>query len=120
MPTSEHYIDRRWLKKPVTAIVSTLTRVDVFLLWHVRHAKNADGSPMEHRDESGDLLIDEEYDDIKVIGAYSSENAAMAAIDHARLREGFRDEPDCFVANPYSLDEDSRTEGFVNIAHDED
>ncbi len=100
--------------------MSTLARVEVFLLWHVRHAKSVDGSPIEHRDGSGDLLIDEEYDDVKIVGVYSTENAAMAAIDRARLREGFRDEPDCFVASPYTLDEDSWTEGFVSIPVDED
>lgn len=94
--------------------------MDVFLLWHVRHAKNTDGSPIEHRDESGELLIDDEYDDVKVIGVYSTEDAAMGAIDRARLREGFRDEPDCFIADAYTLDEDNWTDGFVTVPVDED
>ncbi|MBM0127374.1 hypothetical protein [Pimelobacter simplex] len=33
--------------------------MDVFLLWHVRHAENSDRSPIEHRDEDGELLLDE-------------------------------------------------------------
>lgn len=94
--------------------------VDVFLLWHIRHAKNSDGSPTEHRDESGDLLIDEEYDDVKVIGVYSTEAAAKAAIDRARLRDGFRDEPDCFIADAYALDVDHWTKGFVSIPWDDE
>jgi hypothetical protein len=33
--------------------------VDVFLLWHVRHAF-LDGTPTQHRDEDGTLIWDEE------------------------------------------------------------
>ncbi|MFC7597492.1 hypothetical protein ACFQU3_19395 [Terrabacter sp. GCM10028922] len=47
--------------------------MDVFLVWHVRHARNLDGSPTEHRDEDGELAYDEEYDDFKIIGAYEDE-----------------------------------------------
>lgn len=89
--------------------------MDVFILWHIRHAKNLDGSPIEHRDDSGNVVIDEEYDNIKVIGVYSRGSAASSAIERARLREGFRDEPDCFVTSRFTLDEDHWTDGFVTI-----
>ena len=47
--------------------------MDVHLLWHVRHAKNLDGSDVHHRDSSGDGLIDGDFDDVKIVGVYSSE-----------------------------------------------
>jgi|SRR6478752_4993488 len=93
--------------------------MDVFLLWHVRHAKNLDGSAIKHRDESGDLLIDEECDDIKILGVYSSEVSAIEAIDRARAQQGFRDEPDCFHTDCYTVGEDLWTEGFVTIPDDQ-
>jgi len=46
--------------------------MDVLLLWHVRHARNLDGSPTEHRNQNGDLAFDEEFDDLKVIGSCST------------------------------------------------
>ena len=45
--------------------------MDVHLLWHVRHAKNLDGSDVHHRDSSGDGLIDGDFDDVKIVGVYS-------------------------------------------------
>jgi len=94
--------------------------VDVYLLWHIRHARNLDGSPTVHRDESGDLVINEEDgDDVKLIGVYSTVELAMAAIDRSRGLEGFRDEPDCFIADPYTLDQDHWTDGFISVPHDE-
>lgn len=63
-------------------------QMDVFLLWHVRHARNLDGSPTEHREEDGELAFDEEFDDLKIIGAYESEEAAEAAIGRTRQTTG--------------------------------
>ena len=89
--------------------------MEVYVLWHVRHARNLDGSPTEHRDSDGELLIDEEFDNVKLIGVYSSEGSVEAAIARARLREGFRDEPDCFYFADFTIDEDNWTDGFVSI-----
>ena len=89
--------------------------MDVHMLWHVCHARNLDGSPVEHRDATGELLIDEEFDNVKIIGVYSEDSRVQAAIARARLREGFREEPDCFMSDRYTLDEDNWTEGFVTI-----
>lgn len=94
--------------------------MDVHIVWHVRHARNLNGSPTEHRDSDGELLIDEEFDNVKLIGVYSSEQTVDSAIDRARLREGFRDEPDCFYSAPFTIDEDNWTDGFVSIAHGDD
>ena len=53
--------------------------MDVHLLWHVRDAKNLDGSAVQHRDSSGEVLIDDDFDDVKIVDIYSSEQAAAAA-----------------------------------------
>lgn len=51
--------------------------MQVFLLWHVRHARDLDGSPAVHRDDSGELVWDEEDgDDLKLLGVYSTEQRA--------------------------------------------
>lgn len=91
--------------------------MDVFLLWHVRHARNLDGSPTEHRDDDGELVIDEEFDDLKIIGAYESEEAAEAAVARTRRLPGFREEPECFMIDGYTVGEDRWTEGFVSVPH---
>lgn len=90
--------------------------VVIFLLWHVRHAPFSDGRPTQHRDESGELEWDEQLgDDLKILGAYSSEQKAEERIRHARLLPGFRDEPDCFSVNHYTVDEDHWIDGFVTV-----
>lgn len=90
--------------------------MQIFLLWHVRHARNLDGSPTEHRDPTGELIWDEEEgDDLKILGAYSSEERARDRIERARQSPGFRDEPDCFMVDHYTLNEDLWVDGFVTV-----
>lgn len=92
--------------------------MEVFLLWHVRHARNLDGSPAEHVDEDGELSWDEEDgDDVKLLGVYSTERRAHDRIERARLTPGFSDEPDCFTVSRHVVDEDTWSEGFVTIVH---
>jgi hypothetical protein len=89
--------------------------VEVFLLIHIRHARNLDGS-VDHVGEDGELVWDEEDgDDIKTLGVYSSERAAHARIERARSLPGFASEPDCFLITRYVLDEDDWTEGFITM-----
>lgn len=95
-------------------------RMDVFLVWHVRHARNLDDVPIEHRGEDGELAYDEVYDDLKVIGVYEDEEAAEAAIARTRKLPGFRGEPDCFMIDGYALGEDHWTEGFVSEPREAD
>ncbi|GAB4060152.1 DUF2283 domain-containing protein [Catellatospora paridis] len=88
----------------------------VYLLWHVRHARNLDGT-VEHT-EDGELTWDEQSgDDIKLLGVYSSDQRAQERIEQTRDQPGFVDEPDCFLVTSYQLDEDHWTEGFVTIPH---
>ena len=64
------------------------------LLWHVR----AD---------------DEFKEDAKLIGAFSSPEAAAKAIELLRNKLGFVDHPNGFEVSAYELDEIHWTEGFV-------
>ena len=92
-----------------------VARVEVFLLWHVRHARNLDGS-VEHVDEDGELSWDEEDgDDVKLLGVYSTDDRARERIERAKATPGFSDEPDCFVVDRYVVDEDTWAEGFFTI-----
>ena len=94
--------------------------MDVYLLWHVRHARFLDASPTEHRGADGELVWDEEDgDDLKILGAYSTEQKAQERLVRARALPGFRDEPDCFLIDQYTLDEDKWTEGFVTVPRGE-
>jgi hypothetical protein len=94
--------------------------MDVHLLQHIRHARNLDGSPIEHRDVDGELNFDDGYDDFKIIGIYSSSEAAHDGINRARKLAGFQDEPDCFSIDAYTVDEDNWTDGFVSIPDSKD
>lgn len=52
-------------------------------------------------------------EDVKFIGAYSSEAAALAAIERLKSLPGFRDFPNEFTIDAYELDKDHWVEGFV-------
>jgi hypothetical protein len=67
----------------------------VFLLWHSR--------------EMGDGETDN-----KLVGVYSTHAAAEAAIARKLQFEGFRDFPEGFLIDPYELDRDAWSEGFVS------
>lgn len=54
-------------------------------------------------------------EDVKMIGVYSDVEKAEGAVAHMRAQPGFRDWPHEFSVDPYPLDEDHWTEGFVTI-----
>jgi hypothetical protein len=67
----------------------------VYLLWHVRS--------------------DDEYgDDAKLVGVYSSEASAHAAIERKKEYPGFVDHPDGFEISKYEIDRDAWSEGFIS------
>ncbi|MFD7841730.1 hypothetical protein ACFV4K_02155 [Nocardia sp. NPDC059764] len=87
--------------------------MDVYLLRHIHHARPSDGSPIRHVDDDGDLLWDEqEGDDVKLLGVYSTEHRAHERIREAQNLPGFRDEPDCFHIDRYEVDTDEWTSGY--------
>ena len=92
---------------------------DVFLLWHISHARYADGRPTRHRDETGELLLDEqEGDDVKLLGVYSTRELAKDRVRRCAEVPGFMTEPNCFEISPYTLDVDEWREGFARLAPD--
>ncbi|WP_327234377.1 hypothetical protein OG349_10650 [Streptomyces sp. NBC_01317] len=85
----------------------------VYLLWHVHHRAEEDGV-IRHFAEPDDYWSDEEEgDDPKHLGTYSSREAAQGRIERARKLPGFADEPDCFYIQESVLDEDEWPDGFV-------
>jgi hypothetical protein len=67
----------------------------VYLLWFVRE--------MPEGVEDVELLI----------GVYSSEIEAKAAIESVKNQRGFVDYQEGFEISPYQLDHDNWTEGFI-------
>ena len=58
-------------------------------------------------------------DEVKFIGVYSTKERARAAVDRAKPLSGFRDHPDGFSVDPYEVDMDHWTDGFVTVSLDE-
>jgi homoserine kinase type II len=67
----------------------------VYLLWHVRSD-------------------DDHGDDAKLVGVYSSDASAQAAIERKKAFPGFADYPDGFEIARYEIDRDAWSEGFVS------
>ena len=57
--------------------------------------------------------------EVKFIGVYSTQERAWTAVDRAKRLSGFRDHPDGFSVDPYEVDMDHWTEGFVRVSLDE-
>ena len=68
----------------------------------------------------------DESEDIKIIGIYTSSEAALEAIERAKILTGFADYPQLinplkdeeengFYIDEYSLDEDHWTDGYVTV-----
>jgi hypothetical protein len=68
----------------------------VYLLEHVRDA-------------------DLNTENVKTIGVYRTEAAAKAAVDRLGAQPGFRDHPEGWIISAKRLDQDSWSEGFVDI-----
>lgn len=88
--------------------------MEVYLVHHIHHPAFLDGRPTEHRGEGGDLVWDEQDgDDVKLLGVFSSQERADECVESARPLLGFRDEPDCFLVSPQEVDKVQWTEGYV-------
>ena len=66
----------------------------VYLLWHSRDVREGPTND-------------------KLVGVYSTRAEAEAAIARKLPFDGFRDFPDGFLIDPYELDRDAWSEGFV-------
>jgi len=64
-------------------------------------------------DRNGNLYEDFGYDDVKLIGTYSTRLKAESAIERASNLPGFRMHPESFVIDEYVIDKDEWTSGFV-------
>jgi hypothetical protein len=78
--------------------------MDVYTALHVEHKK-------KHIDDEGDLNIYGENIQ-RMLGIYSTKEAADEAIRRMRSLPGFVDEPDCFAVSVEAVDEVGWTEGF--------
>lgn len=58
------------------------------------------------------LREDDESENVKVIGIYSTEERASEAIERLKTKPGFRDYPDGFCIDAYTIDEDHWIDGF--------
>lgn len=66
-----------------------------------------------HIQDSGD-------EDVKLIGIYSTKEAARQAVERLKLKPGFCDTPDGFSINLHILDEDNWTEGYATLHYSDD
>jgi hypothetical protein len=62
---------------------------------------------VQHANSLGDS------EDVKLVGVYSSESNARAAVARLSQQAGFRGTPEGFSIDPYKLDQDHWTEGFA-------
>lgn len=60
-------------------------------------------------------IINDDEEDVKMIGVYSTEQLAWEAVVRLRLQPGFCDVPEGFYVSRYELNQDHWTEGFVTI-----
>jgi hypothetical protein len=60
------------------------------------------------------------YDDVKFIGAYSSQQKALEAVHRLKDLPGFAEYPDGFSIDRYKIDEDHWTTGFFDASKDLD
>lgn len=60
-------------------------------------------------------VLEDGEEDVKLIGVYSSLDAAQAAVGRAQLKPGFCDASSGFSVDPYALDEDGWAEGYLTL-----
>ncbi|GGS11095.1 hypothetical protein GCM10010269_57700 [Streptomyces humidus] len=86
----------------------------VHLLWHIAHHNEAgENGATVHLDGETVHIDEQDGDDVKLLGVYSTAGKAEKRMRLARLLPGFADEPDCFVLDAYTLDEDEWPDGHT-------
>jgi hypothetical protein len=58
--------------------------------------------------------LDNDADEVKLIGVYSTAELAEKAAGRYKTLPGFRDHPDGFSIDRYEVDKDHWTEGFIS------
>ena len=59
--------------------------------------------------------FDDGHEDVKMIGAFSTREKAELVVTRLRTEPGFRDHPNGFHVEPYELDVDHWSGGFVTV-----
>jgi hypothetical protein len=59
-------------------------------------------------------------EDVKLIGVFSTEERALAALERLKLQPGFRESVPGFHVERWTVDQVTWTEGFVTIDPDEE
>jgi hypothetical protein len=60
-------------------------------------------------------VLEDGEEDVKIIGVYSTRDAAQQAVERLRLQPGFCDTPEGFTIDLYWLDQDSWEQGFATV-----
>jgi len=60
--------------------------------------------------------IEEEEEDVKIIGIYESEPLAKEGVPRLKKLPGFCDYPEGFYIDEYNLNQDNWTNGFITIS----
>ncbi|MEU3844436.1 hypothetical protein AB0E88_30965 [Streptomyces sp. NPDC028635] len=93
---------------------TTLPSGDVYEVWHVRHRAEEDGE-LRHFQDLDDFWCDEEFDDVRLLGVYSTKEKAQARVERSRPLPEYADEPNCFSVIEVTLDDGDWTDGFVTV-----
>ena len=60
-------------------------------------------------------IINDDEEDVKMIGVYSTEQLAQKAVSRLLSQPGFCDVPEGFHVDRYELNKDHWTEGFITV-----
>lgn len=63
-------------------------------------------------------MDEQEGDDVKLLGVYSTRELAEDRVRRCADVPGFMSEPHCFDITQYTLDVDEWREGFARLGHD--
>jgi hypothetical protein len=92
--------------RPVLKSLGGVIALFVYKVFHTEHKKR-------HVDKWGDLNVFGENVQ-RLLGVYSTREAAERAIERMRPLSGFVDEPDCFFIDEDTVDEVGWSEGFIH------
>jgi hypothetical protein len=65
-------------------------------------------------------VINDDEQEIKFIGVYSTRGRAEQAVARLKCQQGFSDTPEGFSIDEYSIDQDHWTEGYLTLHTDSD